>query len=360
MKKRMIAAMMGVVMAFSLTACGGGGSSSTTAAAATDTKAAESNGGSAAAAVSDDLPEMQITFASAQSSALDVSKYIVEKADEISAQTGGKLTLKVVFDGTLGSDSELVENCMAGNVPMILLSSSAMVSYVPEMAIFDMPMVYSSGKDAYEKIPNFKDTMNEIVNQKNMQILGLSGGTMRALTTNREIKTPDDFKGMNIRTLENTYHMAFWKNLGANPTPLAFSELYIGLQQGLVDAQDNPIQAVYAMKFHEVQKYYMAIPAFANVSCYMMNQKYYNDLPEEYKQILDDFVEDVNQYTWENLEATDAVTFEAIGDGLTILDCTDEITAALKEAAKPVWDMLRADLGDSLADAYLANAGVTQ
>ena len=203
MKKRMIAAMMGVVMAFSLTACGGGGSSSTTAAAATDTKAAESNGGSAAAAVSDDLPEMQITFASAQSSALDVSKYIVEKAGEISAQTGGKLTLKVVFDGTLGSDSELVENCMAGNVPMILLSSSAMVSYVPEMAIFDMPMVYSSGKDAYEKIPNFKDTMNEIVNQKNMQILGLSGGTMRALTTNREIKTPDDFKGMNIRTLEN-------------------------------------------------------------------------------------------------------------------------------------------------------------
>jgi len=367
MKKKMTAVLMSALMVASMVGCGSQSGGTTTAAAETTTAKAATGAAETTASTDStgggddsyaDLPEIQITFASSQSSALEVSKFIIAEAERIEESTGGKLKIKVAFDGTLGSDSELVESCMAGSIPMILLSSSAMVSYIPEMAVFDMPMVFNSRASAYEKIPSIRDTMNEFTNQKKLQMLYMASGTMRSLTSNKEIKTPEDFKGLNIRTLENSYHMAFWKNMGANPTPLAFSELYLGLQQGLVDAQDNPIQAVYAMKFHEVQDYYMDIPAFANVSCYAMNLEYFNELPDAYKDILDEFIQSSIEYSYNSQKEQDAVVFEAIGDQITVLDYTDDIAAAMEEAAKPVWDMLRADLGDDLIDAYLAISDV--
>jgi len=360
MKKKMTAVLMSALMAASMIGCGSQSAGTTTAedttGAAETTASTDSTGGRNDAYA--DLPEIQITFASSQSSALAVSKFIIAEAERIEESTGGKLKIKVAFDGTLGNDSELVESCMAGSIPMILLSSSAMVSYIPEMAVFDMPMVFKSGASAYEKIPSIRDTINEFANQKKLQMLYIASSNMRSLTSNKEIKTPEDFKGLNIRTLENSYHMAFWKNMGANPTPLAFSELYLGLQQGLVDAQDNPIQAVYAMKFHEVQDYYMDIPAFASVSCYVMNLDYFYELPEAYKNILDEFIQNTTEYAYNSQKEQDAAVFEAIGDQITVLNYTDDIAAVMEEAAKPIWDMLRTDLGDNLVDAYRAISDV--
>ena len=132
-----------------------------------------------------------------------------------------------------------------------------------------------------------------------MQLIGLGFSNFRGLSTNKEIKTADDFKDMTIRVMENKYHTAFWENLGAKPTPLAFSDLYMALQQGLVQAQDNPITAVYASKFYEVQEYYMPITAFPMVNVIAINKSTYDSLPAEYQTILTQFAEAFLEQSYE-------------------------------------------------------------
>ena len=162
---------------------------------------------------------------------------------------------------------------------------------------------------------------------------------------------------MLIRIMENKYHQLFWQNLGANPTPMAFSELYLSLQQGLVDAQDNPIGGIYASKFYEVQDYIMRITAFPFVSFIIINEDVYNGLPEEYQKVLVEFAEDYNAKSLEVTLATEDGYVDLMEkEGLTCLEFTPEIRDAMKAAAEPVWEQIKQDIGSEIPDALLAAA----
>ena len=323
--KRILSLVLAGAMALSLAACGGG----------------NSNGGNAASANADYGIQ-------------------VAAAEAASEKTGGKLTITCTWDGTLGNDSELIENCRAGSIPMITLGSSPLLSYIPEIAVFDMPSVYSDAESAYEGIGQFEEAFGPIMEQAGFKLLGMGFSKFRGLSTNRNIQTPDDFKGMTIRIMENKYHTAFWTNLGASPMPLAFSELYLSLQQGLVEAQDNPLQTLYSNKFSEVQDYFMPITAFPFVNFRLMNLDQFNALPAEYQQVLIDFAHEDLYNEYLNVEKDDADTWAAVGDSVTKLEYTDEIFQAMQEAAKPVWDSISADIGSEMCDAYLAAAGITR
>lgn len=350
--KTFLAALLSVCMLLSLAACGGGSQSSSAPAASSDAAASVDT-----AAEASDLPEMKFTIASSASSTNEMYNIQVTAAEDATATSGGKLNFDVIWDGTLGSDSELIENCMTGSIPIISVASSPFLPYIPEIAVFDMPAVYSGSEAAYAGISQFTDSFNDIFREKNLHILGMGFSNFRGLSTNTNIQTAGDFKGMKIRTMENKYHMAFWTNLGSSPTPLAFSELYLALQQGLVDAQDNPATAVYASKFYEVQDYFMPVTAFPFVNIIAMNKDTYDALPAEYQTILTDFAGD---FLYKNYEADEQIQADAItnmGDGITILPYTDEIQAAMKTAAEPVYEQIAADIGSDITEAYLATAG---
>ena len=361
---------MAVLMAASMTACGGSGSADTTAAgtiaaagtsagseaAGTGTEETTASGAAQGADAYADLPEMSLTIASSASSTNITYQVQCDAAQAISDQTGGKLKINVVWDGTLGNDGELVESCMGGSIPMISLASSPLLSYYPEIALFDMPMVFSTREQAYDGLKNFKDTFNSILQEKGMEVLAIGFQQFRGLSTNVNIQKPEDFQGMSIRTMENKYHMAFWENLGAKATPLAFSDLYLSLQQGLVQAQDNPIGGVYASKFYEVQDYFMPITAFPFVAFITMNKEAYDALPAAYQELLVEFADQFMEESYKVMEEDDQHSFELIGDQMTVLDYTQEIQDAMKKAAEPVWNDIRAAVGDELVDEYLKAA----
>ena len=274
-----------------------------------------------------------------------------------STRLGGKLKINVVWDGTLGGDGELVESCMGGSVDMVSLASSPLLAYFPEIAVFDMPMVFDSTDQAAKGLSAFTESFQPIMREKNIELLSLGFQQFRGLSTNVEIKTPEDIKGMSIRIMENKYHQLFWQNLGANPTPMAFSELYLSLQQGLVDAQDNPIGGIYASKFYEVQDYIMRITAFPFVSFIIINEDVYNGLPEEYQKVLVEFAEDYNAKSLEVTLATEDGYVDLMEkEGLTCLEFTPEIRDAMKAAAEPVWEQIKQDIGSEIPDALLAAA----
>ena len=360
--KKTIAALLVTAMAVALTACGGsgGGASQGTAGASTAASAAPAAEADLDSVDWSSMPETTWVFASAQSSNLATSVYLAEEAEKISELTGGKLNIQMQFDSKLGGDTEEIEAIQAGDIDMMTLSSSALLAFVPEVAVFDMPMMFDDPQTAVAGIPQLGAYFDPITSGKGIKTLGVGLASFRSLTTNTNLQSPDDFKAMKIRTLENKYHMDFWENLGAEPTPIAFTDLYLSLQQGLVSAQDNSIETVQAMKFYEVQDYYMPITAFLNASFMIASPAKWDALPVEYQALIQQYVDEYLKVIYDiGDEGAKKAESELAGE-ITTLEFSDEFKTALLEAAKPVWKSVRADIGDELCDAYLAIAGRTE
>ena len=306
--------------------------------------------------------EVKLTIASSAASSNSAYNMQANAAEAIKEATGGKVQIDCVWDGTLGNDSELIENCIAGAIPMISLASSPLVPYIPQIGVFDCPAVFPDDQSALEGIAAFEETFDPIMAEAGLKLLAMGFSQWRGLSTNVEIKTPEDFKNVKIRVMENNYHIAFWTNLGAQPTPLAFSELYTSLQQGLVNSQDNPLSGVVASKFTEVQDYWMPITAFPFVNFRLMNLAAFEALEPDAQQAVIDFAkEDLEQEYWNQIEDDQKLYEQIAAEGsMTVLDYTDEIKAALQEAGKPVWSTIADAIGADIVDAYLATAGQTR
>lgn len=337
---------LAAAMAVSLTACGGGAASGGTTASAGTAQASQG--------------EQTLIIASSASSNLTTFALQQEMADKAKEASGGKLNIELNWDGVLGDDAALTENCISGSIPMVSLMSSALFNYVPEVGVFDCPAVFENEEQAFNGVSEMVDVLSPKFEEKGMKILSMGFQSFRALSCNKEIKSAADFKGLKIRTLENKYHMAFWNNLGATATPLAFSDLYLSLQQGLVDGQDNSAPAVYANKFYEVQDYYMAVPAFMNVAVVVMNKDMYDSMDAETQQILVDFANNYTKAAYDSSAQDIQDSLDKIGDGITVLPVTDDMQAAFKEAAKPIWNDVADAVGADIVDQYLATAGITR
>ena len=108
------------------------------------------------------------------------------------------------------------------------------------------------------------------------------------MTTNKKISSINDFKGLKIRTMENSNHIAFWKAIGANPTPMTMSEVYIGLQQGTIDAQENPYEVIVSAKVYEQQDYVAETNHVPHLLSLITSNSFYDSLTVEQKQIFDE------------------------------------------------------------------------
>ena len=108
----------------------------------------------------------------------------------------------------------------------------------------------------------------------------------RVLSTNKKITEPADFKGQKIRTMENSYHLAFWKSLNANPTPMSFSEVYIGLQQHTIDAQENPYEVIVSNRLYEQQDYVVETNHLPHLISMIVNDEFFRNLSEEEQEIM--------------------------------------------------------------------------
>ena len=375
MKKRnqVIALVLSGVMALSLASCGSGSGTTTAAAgttaaptaaeagttageattAAGTTAAGTASASSVDASAFENLEPVNLTIASAASSANMIYSLQVQAAEEVKGKSGGKLNIDVVWDGSLGNDNELINSCIMGDVDMAYVATSSLSTTCPQAAIFDIPSLFDDIIKANNAVAEFAPIFDGYVNEYGMKVLGLSTNTFRGLSTNTKIEKPEDFKGMSIRCPENKYYQAYYENLGCNPTPLAFSELFVALQQGLVQAQDNPAQAVAAMKFYEVQDYYMDMKSITYVFPILMNLDTFNSLDPAYQSLLLEFAERYGELCRDTAEEDYNNSIKAMEGQIEVLPVTDEIRAAIVAAGEPIVDMVRADLGDEIVDQYL-------
>lgn len=176
-----------------------------------------------------------------------VTQIFAEKfAEEISELSDGKMKIQVYANSTLGGDRDLLETCADGDIPFVVQNTAPQVSFMGDLAVFDLPCVFDSLDECREKIdnPEFYDLISNVYTEGGYHLLGMADQGFRVMSTNKPVYSFSDFKGQKIRTMENSYHLAFWKAIGANPTPMSFSEVYIGLQQHTIDAQENPYEVI--------------------------------------------------------------------------------------------------------------------
>ena len=189
------------------------------------------------------------------------------------------------------------------------------------MAVFDLPMVFSKfdGDKINEALNGenaFTEALGAAYEAKGFHLLGfLQNATYRLTTSNKALNTLEDFKGLQIRTMENANHMAFWQAIGAEPTPLAWAEVYVSLQNKMIDAQENAADTCVGANFQEVQKYLACTNHILYCNQICINKDAYEGLDPLYQAALDQAVADAIDYMRPQLEQIDVDNKKILADG---------------------------------------------
>lgn len=339
--KKILAVLLTMAMIFSLTACG-------------DSKSGDDNNNDAKSNGSSD-DQLTITFAHVSAEATSTHKAALKFKEVVEEKSNGKIAVNVYPNAQLGGDRELIENTQNGNVTAMLSSPAPQVNFVPSATIFDTPFVFSDlehGRSVLED-PDFIKAIGKEYEKAGFHYMGASGQGFRTLTANEKITSVDQLKGLTIRTMENKYHMQTWKLLGANPTPLTFNELYTALQQGTVDAQENPVELVYSQKFYEQQKYIMNTNHILQTNTWIMNKDFYDSLSDDLKAVIDEAAKEAVDTANKVNDENEPDYEKAIKDyGCEFVEVPQDQLNKISEMVKPVYDEIKKATNEDVYDAY--------
>lgn len=357
MKKMSVLAVI-AAMSMGLSACGGSTGATATTAAAAAAAAAETKGEAAASGdtVTIDQDYTWNVAMNVSESTLNYKFYDAFKK-EIEEKSGGKITMNLFPNGQLGGDAEQLQSLMDGSVQFSTTITSGMTSTIPQYGVFDLPNAFKDLDQmrTVEDNTDLLNALNEASAVKGIHLMGMADAGFRELTSNKEIHAVSDLSGLKIRVIDNPYHQLYWTSLGAATTTMDFNEVYSSLQQKVIDAEENPYMNICANKFYEVQPYIVETNHLAHMMVFTMNKALYDSLPDNVKSLVDSCAADALQATRDAADDAIAEYKKTITDaGSQIITLDDAVLTEMQEKAQPVYDKVRADLGDELVDTFLA------
>ncbi len=198
---------------------------------------------------------MKISISTAQNSHQGVA--IDTFAKEVAARTGGRYKVETFYNGALGGERESIEAVQLGTQELAFSSTGPVPNFVPETKVLDVPFLFRDKAHARAVLDGpIGQEMLVKFDSKGFKALAWGENGFRHMTNSkRDVKAPEDLKGLKMRTMENPVHIAAYKGLGIITTPMAFPEVFTALQQGTVDGQENPLPVIMSAKFSQVQKH---------------------------------------------------------------------------------------------------------
>ena len=216
------------------------------------------------------------------------------------AKLNGKAKVVVFGSSQLGADKAMIQKLKLGTIDLAL-PSSVMSSEVDMFGIFEMPyLVADRGHMAKIEQAIVWPTLAPAAEAKGLKIIGVWENGYRHITNNvRPITTPEDLAGIKLRTPSSKWRVAMFKSYGANPSPLAFSELFTALQTGVMDGQENPLTQIFSSKLHETQKY-ISMSGHVYVPSYLTaGSRKWDKLPPDVRKILEQTAIEVQDYAYQ-------------------------------------------------------------
>lgn len=286
-----------------------------------------------------------------------VTQIYAEKfAEEVGRLSDGKMKIQVYPNSTLGGDRELLETCRDGDIPFVIQNTAPQVSFMEDLAIFDMPCMFDTIEEVRKKVDDekFYGLMEKVYQNGGYQLLGYADQGFRVMSTNQNIDVFEDYKGQKIRTMENAYHIDFWKALSAAPTPMTFSEVYIGLQQGTIDAQENPYEVIVSNRLYEQQDYVVETNHLPHLISLIVSDSFFQGLPKEKQGILIKAAELAGE---EARKASDERIADKIKEieasGTKIVVLSEEMREEMREASQGVYAEIQKVVSADIVRAYM-------
>jgi TRAP-type transport system periplasmic protein len=278
-------------------------------------------------------------------------------AEIVAAKSGGKLKVNLFPGGTLGSDAQTVSAVQAGTVEMTVLNSGILASQVKEFAIYDFPFLFANAKEADAVVDGpFGKNLHAKLADKGIVGLAYWELGFRNLTNSRRpINKVEDIAGLKLRVIPNPINIDWVKALDANPTPLAFPELFAALDQKAVDGQENPVSVILANRFAEVQKYLTLTNHQYNPQSVIFSKKVWDTLSATEKQILQDASIEAGKYQRQvSREQAASMLEELKKAGMQVTELPPAEQAKLREKMKPVIDKYAGSVGEGTVKDVMA------
>ncbi len=263
----------------------------------------------------------------------------------------GRFDVQVFANAQLGDDVRATEAVRMGSLEMVIPSASPLVGLVPEFMVLDLPFLFPDAAAADKVLDGAPGKyLADKLAEKGLVILAYYENGFRDLTNSkREVRKPADLNGLKIRTMENPIHLAAWKALGANPTPMPFSEVFTAMQQHTIDGQENPIPTIYLSKFYEVQDYTTLTNHVYGPHIMLINKSLFESFTAEEQKIIKECAQEsaVYQRAMNRKMATDYVG-ELRKLGMTVTELTPAEMKAFQDAVKPIYSQFEDKIGKDI------------
>ncbi len=212
---------------------------------------------------------------------------LIKFKEIVEARTNGRFEVQVNHSGVVGDDRGMMEALQLGTLDGTCPSTAVIANFVPAFAIFDFPYLFpnTEAADTILEGPIGQELLEKLTKVGMIGMNYWELGFLNVTNSKRRILKVEDFNGLKIRTMENTVHLDTLRAFGANPTPMAFSELFTAMQQGTVDGQQNPEASIWAMKFYEVQPYMTLTQHVYCPFVFLISKIFWDKLSDEDKVI---------------------------------------------------------------------------
>lgn len=280
-------------------------------------------------------------------------KALLSFKDEIESKSDGRIEVQIFPNAELGGDEELCESVAMGTIQMALPSTSVLTAYNERIGVLDMPYLFTDAESAFTALDGkLGEQIDEWIAGNGFVSLGYVYNGPRCTTNSvRPIYTPDDLSGLKIRVMNSPVFIRMYEVLGANATPMSFSELFTGLQQHTVDGQENPPTLIYASGFQQVQKYLTIDNHVHNFLPILTNEAWLNGLSAEDQAILKECCANMvtNQRNIE-LEDNETIVAKLQDAGMEVNYLTDEQYQTFIDKVQPMYDEYKNLWGSEIFD----------
>jgi tripartite ATP-independent transporter DctP family solute receptor len=291
---------------------------------------------------SEPVPAQQpivIKLGNVQATADIVQAGLKKFADLVAERTKGQIQVQIFPASQLGTEQELLEGVQLGTVHMFEGSSGSVGRFLPDVEVFAAPYVWRNVDHMMKVVrgPIGQGLADRLVKAKGMRVLdfGWLFGNRYLTTKNKAIYKPEDLKGMKIRVQPTAIYLETIKAMGANPTTMDFKEVYLGLQSGVIDGQENPPFVIFNNKFFEVQKFVMLTAHITQNQAVVINENFFQGLSPEYRKILTEAAYEAGNFQNDLVLKSEKEYLDQLKEkGMTVVQPD---VMAFREATKDVW-----------------------
>jgi len=261
----------------------------------------------------------------------------------VEEKSNGQIKVEVYPNLQLGSLREQVEATQMGTIEMTVTLASVISSFDADLEVLQYPYLLPSNEDELWRIMDSEvgRTIADSLEDDGFKAFSWWASGYKTLTANKPLLSPDDLKGIKMRVVPSNILIEQFKAWGANPIPIDFAELYTALQQGTVEAQENPIDTIYTTKVYEVQKHLSHLNHAYQLTIVLANKNWFDSLQPEAQNIIIEAEREANEYERElNKEKNADYMQKLIDAGMTIHELTDDQIQAFKDIAVQLHDKL--------------------